>query len=312
MSEATLDRIELGGRLTIAGRQVVRPRPVSGDAPPRSPDRLFRRCWAIGSLALGLTLPDRAGAEATFDCVLDPAMLVDVGSQVVGVLDQVTVDRGEVVKKGQILAQIASEVEAATVELSRVQAGNDAEVEAQEARVELSRKRLERADKLASGVVVAQQRMDELQAEVKVGERELQQARLRKTLAGLEMVRAEAALDQRTARSPIDGIVTQRHLFPGEKVHQEARIVTLVQLDPLYVETFLPVRLYHKVQEGMTGVVHPDEPVGGEYTARVKTVDRVFDAASGTFGVRLDLPNPHQTLPAGHRCRVTFNFNVTN
>ena len=35
-------------------------------------------------------------------------------------------------------------------------------------------------------------------------------------------------------------------------------------------------------------------------------VDRVFDAASGTFGVRLDLPNSDGALPAGQRCIVSF------
>jgi hypothetical protein len=31
------------------------------------------------------------------------------------------------------------------------------------------------------------------------------------------------------------------------------------------------------------------------------------DAASGTFGVRLELPNRSKNLPAGVRCKVTFN-----
>jgi hypothetical protein len=35
-------------------------------------------------------------------------------------------------------------------------------------------------------------------------------------------------------------------------------------------------------------------------------VDRVFDASSGTFGVRLELPNPNGAIPAGVRCKVEF------
>ena len=38
----------------------------------------------------------------------------------------------------------------------------------------------------------------------------------------------------------------------------------------------------------------------------VTVVDRVFDSASGSFGVRLTLPDQGGTLPAGHRCRVAF------
>lgn len=46
--------------------------------------------------------------------------------------------------------------------------------------------------------------------------------------------------------------------------------------------------------------------VGGVHTGRVTVVDRVVDAASGTFGVRLALPNADYRLPAGLKCKVRF------
>jgi membrane fusion protein, multidrug efflux system len=53
--------------------------------------------------------------------------------------------------------------------------------------------------------------------------------------------------------------------------------------------------------------VRPNQPIGGSYNAVVSIVDAVFDAASGTFGVRLNLPNPDYRLPGGLRCHVDFN-----
>ena len=50
----------------------------------------------------------------------------------------------------------------------------------------------------------------------------------------------------------------------------------------------------------------PEAPLTGEYTAKVTVVDRVVDAASGTFGVRLELPNHDLKLPAGLKCSVRF------
>ena len=38
----------------------------------------------------------------------------------------------------------------------------------------------------------------------------------------------------------------------------------------------------------------------------VTVVDQVFDAASGTIGVRLELPNPGYAIPAGLKCQVRF------
>ena len=78
--------------------------------------------------------------------------------------------------------------------------------------------------------------------------------------------------------------------------------------DPLNVEAYLPVRYYGELKVGDTGIVHPDPPVGGNHEAKVSIVDQVFDAASGTFGVRLSLPNPDNLLPGGLRCHVSFDF----
>jgi hypothetical protein len=50
----------------------------------------------------------------------------------------------------------------------------------------------------------------------------------------------------------------------------------------------------------------PERPVGGSYQARVEVVDQMFDAASGTFGVRLTLPNPQRRIPAGLKCKARF------
>ena len=56
----------------------------------------------------------------------------------------------------------------------------------------------------------------------------------------------------------------------------------------------------------MPAEVSPEDPIGGKYAAVVTVVDQVFDAASGTIGIRLDLPNPGYALPAGLKCKVRF------
>ena len=50
--------------------------------------------------------------------------------------------------------------------------------------------------------------------------------------------------------------------------------------------------------------VIPDLPGAAPAMARVTLVDKVIDAASNTFRVRMSLPNPGHKLPAGARCRV--------
>jgi multidrug efflux pump subunit AcrA (membrane-fusion protein) len=81
-------------------------------------------------------------------------------------------------------------------------------------------------------------------------------------------------------------------------------IAKLAEIDPLNVEVILPVTLYGRIKVGMRAQVVPEQPIGGRHEASVKVVDRVIDAASGTFGVRLQLPNPGNRIPAGVKCRV--------
>jgi membrane fusion protein (multidrug efflux system) len=63
----------------------------------------------------------------------------------------------------------------------------------------------------------------------------------------------------------------------------------------------------HSGVETATADVTPENPVSKVYKAKVTIVDRVIDAASGTFGVRLELPNPKYRLPAGLKCKVAFH-----
>lgn len=93
----------------------------------------------------------------------------------------------------------------------------------------------------------------------------------------------------------------------GEYVYDQTPLMVIAQVDPLYVKAFLPVRLYRRIQKVADAEVFPEEPIGGDYKARIKDIDQVFDAASSTFNVRLELPNPDYELPAGLRCKIRFN-----
>jgi multidrug efflux pump subunit AcrA (membrane-fusion protein) len=78
-------------------------------------------------------------------------------------------------------------------------------------------------------------------------------------------------------------------------------------INPLYVEVVVPVSRLGSIRENMRAQVKPEAPMGGSYGAGVVIVDKVIDAASGTFGVRLELPNPEHRIPPGLKCRVRFD-----
>jgi multidrug efflux pump subunit AcrA (membrane-fusion protein) len=110
-------------------------------------------------------------------------------------------------------------------------------------------------------------------------------------------------VEQHQIRSPIEGVVVETLLRPGEFRDDQSPIMTLAQIDPLRVEVFVPAEFYGRVGIGDEAEVQPEAPIGGAYRARVEVVDRVLDAASGTFGVRLALPNSDRHLPGGRKVR---------
>lgn len=270
--------------------------------------RPFGGWWTVGAL-LGAVVfaTGAAAAPATFDCVMEPSLSVKLGSPVASIIANVAVDRGATVKQGQVIAHIESAVEAAVVANNKARADSTAEIKAKQAVLDQKTGILNRKAGLAQQRVASSQDVENAQADFNVAKQELALAVLNHEMAEIELSRSQAALDQRTILSPIDGTVTQRSLGPGEYVHQEATIVSIARIDPLNVETFLPVSYYKLVKLGDVAIVHPNDPFGGDREAKVSVVDQVFDAASGTFGVRLELANPGHALPAGLRCRVGFN-----
>jgi hypothetical protein len=101
----------------------------------------------------------------------------------------------------------------------------------------------------------------------------------------------------------------ERMMHPGEVADlSDARkpILKIADIDVLHVEVVLPVEAYGMVKPGSQVDVAPEVAGSGKHVATVKTVDRILDAASGTFGVRLELPNKSHKLPAGVKCKALF------
>jgi multidrug efflux pump subunit AcrA (membrane-fusion protein) len=61
-----------------------------------------------------------------------------------------------------------------------------------------------------------------------------------------------------------------------------------------------------KLKPGMTAEVRPEGNGGLTHRAQITIVNQVIDSVSGTFGVRLEMPNPGHLLPAGLACTVDF------
>lgn len=242
----------------------------------------------------------------TFDCILEPRLKIKLATPVSGVLREVLVDRGDIVRKDQIVAQLESAVDQALLDLAKAKAESDATVKAREARLVFLTKKRERTTSLMAKGAASAAALDEIESDFGVASQDLREAQANLRIAQLEVQRAEEVLKLRSVRSPIDGVVAERNLLGGEYAYDQAPIMTIAQINPLNVEVFVPIALYGTIKAGMEATVTGEEPVGGRYLAKVEVIDPLIDARSGTFGIRLLLPNPDNKLPAGLRCKVQF------
>lgn len=262
---------------------------------------------AVFVMPLWLATEASAQDDGGYDCLIEPRTVAKIGSSGEGVIQTITVNRGDEVKRGDVLAVLESTLEKAEVELARLRANNDVKVDSSKARLAFEQEKLERTEELHTKGVVPRAILEEAKTSRMLARIEVRSAEVDMKLARLSLSQAQVALDRRTIHSPVNGIVAERTMSPGEYAYDQSPLMTIAEMDPLNVEVYVPIEHYESITLGMAAQVFPDQPVGGSYAATVSVVDKVFDAASGTFGVRLELANPDYELPAGLQCRVRFD-----
>ncbi|WAC26072.1 efflux RND transporter periplasmic adaptor subunit [Ancylobacter sp. SL191] len=250
----------------------------------------------------------RALEDSSFDCLVDAPARVKLSAAVPGLIEAIHVERGDRVKKGQLLVELESNVERAQLAIARSRARNDQPVKAAQARVKFTAQAADRIIRLKQtnpGAVTALQ-FDEVTSQADIAAFNLREAELNLEAAALDVERALAVLDQKRVVSPIDGIVVERTMEAGEYRNEQSSILTLAQIDPLQVEVFIPVAYYGATPPGRHAEVTFDAPLASRHQATVTVADQILDTGSGTFAVRLTLPNPDLAIPAGLRCRLRF------
>lgn len=264
----------------------------------------------MNKLLIGAALcaPLLAGA-AGFECLVEPMQTVELRTAVDGLIEKVHVGRADAVRRGQALVELQSRAEIVAVESARYRAEMTGQIATAQSRVAYAKKKFARAEELQRDRVVSAQAADEADAELRLAQAELQAAMEGRELARIEHRRAVEQLALRTLRSPFDGVVVNRLLNPGDLAESGSgrrAVLTLAQVDPLRVDVALPVRLLGSVKAGQRMMVTLQGGTG-RVLARVRFVDKVVDAASGTFVARLELPNGDGLLSSGVRCTADFD-----
>lgn len=152
-----------------------------------------------------------------------PGGQVIVGSDTAGTVVRLLVEEKSPVRKGDLIAEIRAE------DLRAGIAQAQARVTESEADIKLYEAEARRAENLWESQVGTKQATDRAR-------RDLDAALARRETAQADVRRLEALLGKTVLRAPINGVVTQRHVQPGESVKEQAPVVTIADLKRMRIE----------------------------------------------------------------------------
>ncbi|RZI40014.1 efflux RND transporter periplasmic adaptor subunit [Herbaspirillum sp. HC18] len=197
-----------------------------------------------------------------------------------GIVEKVQADLGQKVKKGQVLAAIAS------MDLSEQRS----ELLAAQKRLALAITTYEREKKLWQDKISAEQ--DYLQADQAMHETEIAVRNAQQKLTALgASTGGSGALSSYEIRAPFDGIVVEKHISLGEAVKEDASIFTISDLSTVWAELAVPPKDLGLVRVGEKVTVRATS-FDAKAPGTISYVGSLLGEQTRTAKARVTLTNP--------------------
>jgi HlyD family secretion protein len=276
------------------------------------------------------------------DAVLYPINQANVTPKISAPVKRILVNRGDHVRTGQVLAELESADLAAAVEeskhayeqtqaayqgltgatvqedLTKAQSDVQAAQQVTDAakKVYDSRAALQREGALAQrmvddaklALVQAQTQLEtaqrHLQALTQVGQREtIRGAEAQMNAAKSHYDNANVQLSYATIRSPINGVIADRSVYPGEMAAPGAPLVSIVDISQLIARANVPVKEAAAIRVGRPARIAGPE---GDLAGTVTVVSPAVDPNTTTVEVWVSVANPGEKLKPGGTVRVSI------
>ena len=218
---------------------------------------------------------DDAEAVGTFVAVNG----ADVTTESGGVVRSIEFDAGQPVRAGAVLVRLNSANEEATL--------RSLEASAKLAKVQADRWRKLGADKLVS--------LDDVQSKVTAA-----------ATAQAQVDAQRALIEQKTIRAPFSGVLGIRKVNLGQFVSPGDAIVSLQQLDPIYLDFSLPEQRIGQLVEGSMVRATVDAMPGEVFDGKVTAIEPQVDPNTRNFKAQATVQNPDGKLRPGSFAHVGF------
>lgn len=241
--------------------------------------------------------------------MIEPEQTVEIRSSITGVIDKITVERGDKVRKGQTLVELDTHIAQSNADSARSRVQAQAQIEGARQKLALAEIKAKRIEAMYRQQFVSAQARDDALNERNMAAAELKQAQENHQIAQADYRTSLAEVRERTIISPFDGIVTARYADVGTVVSatdNKNPILRLAKTNRLKLTAVLPFQHFQEVQVGDVVRVLPEAPFNQSFNVTITKKDQVVDAASGTFAIIAYINNLEQKLPAGILCHVSL------
>jgi membrane fusion protein, multidrug efflux system len=234
---------------------------------------------------------------------LQPFLSVSLHARVPGYIDQVTVDRGSVVKKGQPLIELsAPEMQAHIAEAeSKVQAAESDRLQA-EAQLAANQATLDRLKKAAQTPgAIAENELVQMQKSVEAGQALIQSRRQASQAAQASLHALQEVQAYLHIAAPFDGVVTERFVHPGALVGPgaDSPLLVLQQISTLRLVVAVPEEDAGMIVQGARVDFHVPAFPERVFSGVIARSAHSLDQKTRTMPVELDVTNSSGQLSPG-------------
>jgi membrane fusion protein, heavy metal efflux system len=200
--------------------------------------------------------------------------------RIAGVVESVQASLGQAVKKGQVLAVIASP--AASEQRSELQTAQK--------RLVLAKTTYDREKRLWEQKISAEQ--DYLQAGLALHEAETAVANSKQKLSAMGLAsNSSDGLNRFELRAPFNGLVIEKHLSLGEAVKEDAAVFTVSDLSQVWAEINVPAKELEQVRIGEKVAIKSNASEGSA-NGTITFVGALIGEQTRMAKARVVLPNP--------------------
>ncbi len=218
-----------------------------------------------------------------------------VAPRIPGIVAQVHADEGELVRRGEPLATLNTDY--LGLELRRAEADL---ARARSAEAEAGRD-LERKKGLRANDSIPQSTYDRTLAAA-------EQATASRQSAETALAVAKQRLSDAVIRSPLTGVIAERHVDPGEHLGEAGIAFVVNQTAPLRLRFAVPERLLNRIVPGQKVVAVVDPYPGEQFIGEIRTVGGVVDPSSRTIFAEAEFANADNRLRPGLFARVGLDL----